>query len=75
MTESDFLAKFKDSIGAPKRIEIGMDTVLNTINVWDSLAIVATIALFDIEFDVLLSAEKIQSAKTVRDLWILRNPS
>jgi len=47
---------------------INGDELLVSISSWDSLAVLGFIALVDQKFGVVLSPEKINDAKTVKDL-------
>ncbi|AIF53721.1 hypothetical protein [Pelosinus sp. UFO1] len=48
-----------------------MDTVLKTIEEWDSLSVVSFAAMADIEYGKKLVASDIKKAQTVKDLYNL----
>lgn len=51
--------------------EIGMDTLLEDIEQWDSLSIVSFAAMADIEYGKKIIATDLKKAKTVHDLYAL----
>ena len=70
MQKKEFLNLIEDALEADENTLTG-DELLENLDLWDSLAIVTFIAMVDGEFDVTLSPEKIEVAKTIQDLIAL----
>lgn len=69
MTEQEFLTKMTETIDTEQ--ELTMDTVLSSVEEWDSLAVVSTIALGSTAFSRKMTAKEVLKAETVRDLYKL----
>ncbi len=50
---------------------LSMETVLQGHDKWDSLAVVATMAMIDEHFGIAVEAKKLSAAKTVADVYAL----
>ena len=46
-------------------------TLISSISQFDSIAVLGTIVMFEIEFDKTISAEDIMSCETLNDLYLL----
>ncbi len=44
------------------------DTALNNLEEWDSMAVIATIAMFDSDFGKVISADEVKAFRTIRDI-------
>jgi acyl carrier protein len=66
MTKKEFLARFIEAIELEE--EISMDTKLSSIEEWDSLAAVSTLALFKKELNLNINSADIANCKTVADV-------
>ena len=70
MTKHEFLANLEDVLEADAGT-IKSDNALMDLAGWDSLAIMAFIAMVDEKFGTILSPKKITAAETVQDLITL----
>lgn len=66
MNQEAFLVKLADVLEVSKD-ELHENSTLNT-NTWDSMAILAVIALIDEEFDVTVPTQELTDCATVGDL-------
>lgn len=64
-----FLEKIQDVLDCEQ--EVKMDTVLDTIEEWDSLSFVAFIAMAKATFCKTVKPDDVRGAKTVEDLYNL----
>lgn len=64
-----FLGKIQDVLDCEQ--EVKMDTVLDTIEEWDSLSFVAFIAMAKATFGKTVKPDDVRGAKTVEDLYNL----
>ena len=51
-----------------EREKIKLETVLSTLDEWDSMGIISTITMLDRKFKKVLSAEQIENLNTVQDI-------
>lgn len=51
--------------------QVSPESILEELPVWDSLAILITIAMVSSDYQVVLNSEEIHSCKTVNDLFNL----
>lgn len=70
MSERDFLKKMQEEI-LDTEDEINMDTVLNEVEEWDSLAFVSFIALARMMDCDGIDRQTVREAEKVRDLYAL----
>jgi len=74
LDEREFLARFEEALGAePGRIR--GDEPLSELPGWDSLAVVAFIAMADSQYGAALPPKRIAAARTVADLKALLEQS
>ena len=71
MTEQEFLEEFVTAIDPSEPDAIGIDTELNSIPEWDSLAVLGVIVLFETMFDKKITGEEIGNKKLVRDIYAM----
>jgi acyl carrier protein len=69
MTEQEFLEEFVVAIDPAKPEAISIDTELESIPEWDSLAVLGVIVLFETMFDKKVTGDEIGMKKTVRDVY------
>lgn len=53
--------------------DVNEDSILDDFEEWDSLAVLQIISFFNSEYSVPVVASQIKNAKTVKDLYNLRN--
>lgn len=70
MTKQEFLTELEDVLEADAG-SIKGDEALTDLEGWDSLAVMAFIAMVNEKFDVTLSASKLADSKNVGDLVAL----
>lgn len=70
MNQTEFIAQLEEVMEMPPGV-LKPDTVLEKTEKWDSLAVVATIAMVDERLGVTLSAQKLTAAVTVADVIAL----
>ena len=66
MTETEFLKEFQDVLQTEE--DISMDTVLDDLDEWDSLAVVSTMAFLESSFNVKTSMTDYKNMITVADV-------
>lgn len=66
MNRELFLEKFTDVLQTEE--EISFDTILDSLEEWDSLSIMATIAFLDKEFNIKTNFSEVKNFKTVEDV-------
>jgi len=67
MTKNEFLKELEEVLEADAGTITG-EQALDDLAAWDSLAVMAFIAMVDEKFGITLSASKLAEAKTVGDL-------
>jgi len=70
MTQAEFLAALEEML----ELDAGSltpDASLDSLDAWDSLAVISFIALVDEHFDRVVAGEDLAKAKTVGDLLAL----
>lgn len=63
-----FISRFIESLELE---QVSPESILEELPVWDSLAILITIAMVSSDYQVVLNSEEIHSSKTVNDLFNL----
>lgn len=66
MTETEFLKEFQDVLQTEE--DISMDTVLDDLDEWDSLAVMSTMAFLESSFNVKTSMTDYKNMITVADV-------
>ena len=70
MTRAEFLTALEDMLELDAG-SLSPDTALNSLDSWDSLAVISFIALVDEHFDHVVAGEDLAKAKTIGDLLAL----
>lgn len=53
--------------------DVNEESILDDFEEWDSLAVLQIISFFNSEYSLSVAASQIKNAKTVKDLYNLRN--
>lgn len=64
-----FIQNFEESIQGLESGTIQSETVFQELSQWDSLALLTTMAMIDSEYNVSLSASRINGCVTILDLF------
>jgi acyl carrier protein len=67
MTDEDFLRFFADAVGAAEG-SVSLDTELQTLEGWDSVAYLSTMTYLDENLGVAVSPDQLVEAKTTADI-------
>jgi acyl carrier protein len=67
MTDEKFLSEFTEALGADSG-SLTLDTPLETIELWDSVAYLSVMTLVDEAMGVVLNPEQLLNAKTPRSI-------
>jgi acyl carrier protein len=70
MTRAEFLAALEEMLEADAG-SLSPDTALDSLDSWDSLAVISFIALVDEHFDHVVAGEDLAKAKSIGDLLAL----
>jgi acyl carrier protein len=70
-TTEQFIEQFLDAVDFEEPVEVKMDTKLEDLPEWDSLAALATIVLFDTEYEKVIVGDDIEKCVTVGDIYAL----
>ncbi|MFB9274554.1 acyl carrier protein [Cohnella cellulosilytica] len=71
MTISEFISKFEEDVVFVQQGSLTLDTRLNELDEWDSMATVAVLALVDENLNLRLNTEQLSTCNTVGDLVAL----
>lgn len=69
--EQVFLKSLREAIDADPKQSLELQTTLDDLPNWDSLAVVSIVAMLDLEFGVITSAQSIYACKSVADIYRL----
>ena len=69
MQNNEFIEIFKDIIQSDSEIE--MDSPLADIEEWDSMAMMALIAYFDVKLSIAVTFDQLHALSCVRDVALL----
>lgn len=69
MTTQTFIDRFIDATDFQTPVTITLDSELRSLPEWDSLAALAVIVMFDIEYQTTISGDDLHQAVTVGDLY------
>ena len=69
MQHNEFIETFKDIIQSDSIIEL--DSPLAEIEEWDSMAMMALIAYFDVKLNTAVSFDQLHALRHVRDIALL----
>lgn len=70
MTRAEFLAALEEMLETDAG-SLSPDTALDSLDSWDSLAVISFIALVDEHFDHVVAGEDLAKAKSIGDLLAL----
>lgn len=70
-TTEQFIKQFLDAVDFEVPVEVKMDTKLEDLPEWDSLAALTVIVLFDTEYDKVIVGGDIEKCVTVSDVYAL----
>ena len=65
-----FISNLANAIEGLDPQNLNSDTLLNEIPQWDSLAVLASMAMMDEEYDINLTGKEIQACATIKDLFL-----
>ena len=66
-----FIANFVTAVDFQDPVEIRADTKLADLQEWDSLAALATIVMFDMEYGKAITGNDLKNCATISDLFAL----
>lgn len=69
MTDQEFVQNIREILDCGE--ELTADTVLETVDAWDSLAMLSVMAFFKQTFDISPGFQEMKGVKTVADLFKL----
>lgn len=69
----EFIAKFLDTVGADPTLakEVNANTDFKALPVWDSIAYVSIITMYDLEYGKKLNLAAFKNCRTIADLFEL----
>jgi len=70
---SEFIANLREAIDLPEKIVLEEITSLEELPEWDSVAMLGTLAMYEMKYGKEVSTDDIYEAKTVGDLYKLAN--
>lgn len=71
MSHQQFIDNFLSATDFQEPVEVTMDTVLADLPEWDSLAALATIVMFDMEYNKTITGEDLHKIRTLNELYEL----
>ena len=71
MTREEFVQRFTDAVDFSVPGELSADTVITSLDEWDSLAQLGVIVMFDTQFKKTITADMIACCRTIGDLYHL----
>lgn len=71
VTTEQFIENFQSAVDFQEPIEVTLDTELQAMPEWGSLAALATIVMFDIDYGKVIVGDDIKKCTTVGDLYAL----
>ncbi len=69
MTEQEFIQNFADQFDEIEVSTLTLDTKMRELDEWSSLIALSVMAMCDEEYDVILSANEMENAETIRDVY------
>lgn len=67
------MQKLIDKLSEILEEDVNEESILDDFEEWDSLAVLQIISFFNSEYSLSVAASQIKNAKTVKDLYNLRN--
>ncbi|MDA7631454.1 acyl carrier protein [Verrucomicrobia bacterium] len=71
MDTAEFVKNLKESVDGLQDHELTPDTVLSDLAEWDSLGVLSTISMVDMEYQVRITGAEVQDCRTIGDLAVL----
>lgn len=71
MSQEKFIEDFLSATDFQNPVEVSMETVLQELPEWDSLAALGVIVMFDMEHGMAITGEDLQAISTLGDLYQL----
>lgn len=71
-TTQAFIDSFLLAVDFQTPVHVDLDTVLLDLPEWDSLAALAVIVMFDMEYNTTISGEDLKACRTLADVMALR---
>jgi acyl carrier protein len=71
MKIDEFILKFSEAIEYDKQDGLIPETVFRELEMWDSLAAMSLIGLLDQEFRLIIRADEMETAHTLKELYDL----
>ncbi|MNG08775.1 hypothetical protein D3C81_1875140 [compost metagenome] len=71
MNQEQFIESFLSATDFQTPVEVSMDSELRNLPEWDSLAALAVIVMFDMEYQKVITGDDLEKAITVGDLYNL----
>lgn len=71
VTADQFIKQFLDAVDFEEPVEVALDTKLEDLPEWDSLAALATIVMFDTEHEKVIVGDDLEKCTTVGDVYAL----
>jgi acyl carrier protein len=66
-----FIEQFLEAVDFMEPVQVTSDTKLADLPEWDSLAALATIVLFDTEYEKVIGGPDLEKCETVGDIYAL----
>lgn len=71
MDTANFLKNLKESVDGLEDHELTTNTVLSDLAEWDSLGVLSTISMVDMEYQARITGAEVQDCQTIGDLLLL----
>lgn len=71
MSSEQFIENFLSATDFQNPVEVSLDTVLTDLPEWDSLAALAVIVMFDMEYGKTITGEDLKKTRTLGELYNL----
>ena len=68
---TSFIKNFQEAVDFQVSVNLNAKTVLNDLDEWDSLAALAVIVMFDMEYNKTITGQDLRACKTIQDLFNL----
>ena len=71
--EKQFLENFADQFDDTEVEQLSLDTVMRDLDEWSSMIALSIMAMCDEEYDVILSANEMETANRIADIYNIVN--
>lgn len=71
--EKKFLQNFADQFDDTEVEQLSLDTVMRDLDEWSSMIALSIMAMCDEEYDVILSANEMETANCIQDIYNIVN--